>query len=153
MSSQPWEAPPPPLPPQTGRAEPIAEALVVRERGRSDALVEARSSSDAIIDATVAQRERELAAQRERERLDRERAEREARERAERERAERAERERIDELGAATSEVTSDALLRLVGWGLGTVVAGVALHWLTSESRSPRPTTRRSRRRHQEALS
>ena len=93
MNSQPWEAPPPPLPPQTGRAEPVAEALVVRERGRSDALVEARSSSDAIIDATVAQRERELAAQRER-------AEREARERAEREQCEAELRERIDALPA-----------------------------------------------------
>lgn len=148
MNAQPWEAPPPPLPPQTGRAEPV-----VRERGRIEALDDARSSSDAIIDATVAQRDRELAAQRERERLERERIDAVERERREREQREAALREQIAEIDAATSEVTSDAVLRLVGWGVGTLAVGVALHWLTSESRGARPASRRSRRHHQELRS
>jgi hypothetical protein len=150
VNAQPWEAPPPSLPPQTGLAEPVAEALVGRERGRNEGLVAARSSSDAIIEATIVQRERELAAQRERERIERERVEGGEREHREREQREAALREQIDEIGAATSEVTSDAVLRLVKWSIGTVCVGLAWKWLTSESRASRPAMRGSRRRHQE---
>ncbi|MEY4007276.1 MAG: hypothetical protein RLZZ467_296 [Gemmatimonadota bacterium] len=160
----PWDARAEP-PPQTA-ADAAATPVIASERGATNAATLTRATSEVELIVADAQREaaaRVADAQREaREREARERHEarereareqREARERAERERAERDLRERIDELGAATSEVTSDAVLRLVGWGLGTVVAGVALHWLTSESRSPRPTTRRSRRRHQEERS
>jgi hypothetical protein len=149
----PWDARAEP-PPQTA-ADAAATPVIASERGATNAATLTRATSE--VELIVADAQREAAARVADEQ--REAREREAREqRAERERAERARaehdlRERIDELGAATSEVTSDAVLRLVGWGLGTVVAGVALHWLTSESRNVRHTTRRSRRRHQEALS
>lgn len=149
----PWDARAEP-PPQTA-ADAATTGVVASERGANSAATLARANSE--VELIVADAQREAAARvadEQREAREREaREQREAHERAERERAERELRERIDALGAATSEVTSDAVLRLVGWGIGTLAVGVALHWLTSESRNVRPTTRRSRRHHQEARS
>lgn len=149
----PWDARAEP-PPQTP-ADTAPTPVITSERGATNAATLTRANSE--VELIVADAQREAAARvadEQREAREREaREQREARERAERERAEHELRERIDALGAATSEVTSDAVLRLVGWGLGTVVAGIAIHWLTSESRGARPASRRSRRRHQEARS
>jgi hypothetical protein len=144
-----WDVPAPPAPSQTPADEPVR--IVTRGAAHEAQLGAARGHVEALVAATDATRDLELAAQRERERIERERAEGVERERIAQERRDAELRERIDELGAATSEVTSDAVLRLVGWGLGTVVAGFAWQWLTSESRGGRAASRRSRRRHHEA--
>jgi regulator of protease activity HflC (stomatin/prohibitin superfamily) len=154
----PWDARAEP-PPQTA-ADAATTPVIASERGATNAATLTRATSE--LELIVADAQREAAARvadeqreaREREaREQREAHEREAHEREAREQREAEQRERIDALGAATSEVTHDAVLRIVGWGLGTLVAGVALHWLTTESRGARPASRRSRRRHQEALS
>lgn len=149
----PWDARAEP-PPQNA-ADAATAPVIASERGATNAATLTKANSE--LELIVADAQREAAARvadEQREAREREaREQREAHERAERERAERELRERIDELAAATSEVTSDAVLRLVGWGLGTLVAGVALHWLTSESRGARPASRRSRRRQHEARS
>jgi hypothetical protein len=148
----PWDARAEP-PPQT--AADATTPVIASERGANNAATLTRANSE--MELIVADAQREAAARvadEQREAREREaREQREAHEREAREQREAEQRERIDALGAATSEVTHDAVLRLVGWGLGTVVAGVALHWLTTESRGARPASRRSRRRHQEARS
>jgi hypothetical protein len=143
-----WDVPAP-APSQTTADEPVR--VVTRGAMHEAQLGATRGHVEALVAATDATRDLELAAQRERERIERERAEGVERERIAQERRDAELREHIDELAAATSEVKNDAVLRLVGWGIGTLAVGVALHWLTSESRNARPAPRRSRRHHQEA--
>jgi hypothetical protein len=149
----PWDARSEP-PPQTA-ADAATTPVIASERGATNAATLTRATSE--LELIVADAQREAAARvadEQREAREREaREQREAHEREAREQREAEQRERIDALGAATSEVTHDAVLRIVGWGLGTLAVGVALQWLTSESRNVRPTTRRSRRHHQEARS
>lgn len=143
MSS--WDVPAPPLPSQTGVALDTPPR-VLRRGELEPTLQAARSTSDEIVAATVAQREAALAAEREKERAARESEIRNANEVREREAREAALRAQIEALDATASELRQNALLRGVGWGLGLLSAGLLFRW-ASDSEGDKRTQRRRQQR------
>jgi len=129
-----WDVPAPPLPSQTGAALDALPRVV--RRGELETVLEAaRSSSDEIVAATVAQREGALSAEREKER--------EAREQEAREAALRAQ---VEALEATTSELRQDALLRGATWGLGLLSLGLLYQWASKEDEKRMEGRRQGRR-------
>ena len=146
MSS--WDVPaPPPLPSQTGAALDTPPR-VLRRGELEPTLQAARSTSDEIVAATVAQREAALDAEREKERAARESEIRNANEVREREAREAALRAQIEALDATASELRQNALLRGVKWGLGLLSAGLLFRWVSnSDSEGDKRTQRRRQQR------